>query len=80
MDNVPEFRGRALATWSAERGVRLEFIQPGKPVQSAYVESFYGRLRDEWLNANWFRSLSDARHKVETCLVGESTRSRGGNS
>jgi putative transposase len=40
LDNGPEFRGRALATWSEERGVRLEFIQPGKPVQNAYVKSF----------------------------------------
>ena len=66
VDNGPEFRGRALAAWSEERGVRLEFIQPGKPVQNAYIESFNGRLRDECLNANWFTSLSDARRKVET--------------
>jgi putative transposase len=65
LDNGPEFRGRALAAWSEERGVRLEFIQPGKPVQNAYVESFNGRLRDECLNANWFTSLNDARRKVE---------------
>jgi putative transposase len=56
---------RALAAWSEERGVRLEFIQPGKPVQNAYVESFNGRLRDECLNANWFTSLNDARRKIE---------------
>jgi putative transposase len=66
VDNGPEFRGRALAAWSEERGVRLEFIQPGKPVQNAFVESFNGRLRDECLNANWFTSLSDARRKIET--------------
>jgi putative transposase len=66
VDNGPEFRGRALAAWSEERGVRLEFIQPGKPVQNAYVESFNGRLRDECLNANWFTSLTDARRKIET--------------
>ncbi len=65
LDNGPEFRGRALAAWSEERGVRLEFIQPGKPVQNAYIESFNGRLRDECLNANWFTSLRDARRKVE---------------
>jgi putative transposase len=65
LDNGPEFRGRALAAWSQERGVRLEFIQPGKPVQNAYVESFNARLRDECLNANWFTSLSDARRKIE---------------
>jgi putative transposase len=66
VDNGPEFRGRALAAWSEERGVRLEFIQPGKPVQNAYIESFNGRLRDECLNANWFTSLRDARRKIET--------------
>jgi putative transposase len=61
----PEFRGRALAAWSEERGVRLEFIQPGKPSQNAFAESFNGRLRDECLNANWFTSLSEARRKIE---------------
>jgi putative transposase len=66
VDNGPEFRGRALTAWSEQRGVRLEFIQPGKPAQNAYIESFNGRLRDECLNANWFTSLSDARQKIET--------------
>ena len=66
LDNGPEFRGRALAAWSEERGVRLEFIQPGKPTQNAYAESFNGRLRDECLNANWFTSLGDARRKIES--------------
>ena len=66
LDNGPEFRGRALAAWSEERRVRLEFIQPGKPAQNAYAESFNGRLRDECLNANWFTSLSDARRKLES--------------
>jgi putative transposase len=66
LDNGPEFRGRALAAWSEEHGVRLELIQPGKRVQNAYVESFNERLRDECLNANWFTSLSDARRKIET--------------
>ena len=66
VDNGPELRGRGLAAWSEERGVRPEFIQPGKPVQNAYIESFNGRLRDECLNANWFTSLSDARRKIET--------------
>ena len=66
LDNGPEFRGRALAAWSEERRVRLEFIQPGKPTQNAYAESFNGRLRDECLNANWFTSLSDARRKIES--------------
>jgi putative transposase len=37
LDNGPEFRGRALAAWSEERGVRLDFIQPGKPAQNAFA-------------------------------------------
>jgi transposase InsO family protein len=57
LDNGPEFRSRALAAWSAERDVRLESIQPGKPMQNAYVQRFNGRLRDECLNANWVWQL-----------------------
>jgi putative transposase len=49
MDNGPELTGRALFAWSARTGVRLPFIQPGKPIQNASVESFIGRLRDECL-------------------------------
>jgi putative transposase len=64
LDNGPEFRGRALAAWSEERGVRLDFIQPGKPAQNGYIESFNGRLRDECLNVEWFVSLADARQKL----------------
>jgi hypothetical protein len=40
------------------------FIDPGKPVQNAYAESFNGRLRDECLNANWFLNVADARRKL----------------
>lgn len=64
VDNGPEFRGRLLAGWSEERRVRLEFIEPGKPSQNAFIESFNGRLREECLNANWFLSLADARRKI----------------
>lgn len=64
LDNGPEFRGRMLAAWSEQRGVRLEFIEPGKPSQNAFIESFNGRLREECLNANWFLSLADARRKI----------------
>jgi putative transposase len=50
IDNGPEFTGRALDLWAYEHGVRLHFIQPGRPIQNAYVESFKGRFRDECLN------------------------------
>ncbi len=65
VDNGPEFRGRALAGWSEERRVHLQFIEPGKPTQNCFIESFNGRLREECLNANWFVTLTDARLKIE---------------
>lgn len=65
MDNGPEFTGRALFAWSARTGVRLRFIQPGRPIQNAFVESFIGRFRDECLNQHWFGSLAEARRIIE---------------
>ncbi len=56
---------RALDQWAYERGVRLRFIEPGKPVQNAFIESFNGRFRDECLNEHWFLSLAGARKTVE---------------
>jgi putative transposase len=69
MDNGPELTSRALDQWAYERGVRLRFIAPGKPVQNAFIESFNGKLRDECLNEHWFVSLYDAREKVEAWRV-----------
>jgi len=59
-DNGPEFIGKAMLTWAYERGVQLKQIQPGKPNQNAYIESFNGRFRDECLNEHWFVSLAHA--------------------
>ena len=61
VDNGPEFTSRALDRWAYERGVRIHFIRPGKPVENAYVESFNGRFRDECLNQSWFPSMHHAR-------------------
>jgi putative transposase len=63
-DNGPEFRGRALQAWSGQQTIRSAFIEPGKPIQNAFVESFDGRTRDECLNANWFLNVTDARRKI----------------
>lgn len=68
-DNGPEFAGQDLDQWAHTHGVTLQFIQPGKPVQNAFAESFNGRLRDECLNDNWFISLSDARETIEAWRV-----------
>ena len=65
-DNGKEFCGKAMVTWAYERGVQLRLIQPGKPNQNAYVESFNGRLRDECLNEHWFTHLLHARTAIET--------------
>lgn len=65
MDNGPELTSRRLDQWAYEREIQLRFIEPGKPVQNAVIESFNGRLRDECLNQHWFTSLADARRIIE---------------
>jgi len=65
-DNGTEFCGRAMLTWAHTRGVTLRLIEPGKPNQNAYVESFNGRLREECLNEHWFTSLAHAQVIIET--------------
>jgi putative transposase len=65
VDNGPEFAGRTLDAWAHRRGIELHFIQPGKPVQNAFVESLNGKLRDECLNAHWFTTLVEARSVIE---------------
>ena len=65
-DNGPEFTSRVMGAWSLDRKVRHEFIEPGKPVQNAFIESFNGRLREECLNTSWFTSLADARRQLES--------------
>ena len=64
-DNGPEFRGRVMDEWACRRGVRLQFIEPGKPIQNALIESFNSRLREECLNQQVFVTLDDARRKLE---------------
>jgi putative transposase len=65
VDNGPEFAGRVLDRWAYRRGVQLHFIDPGRPVQNAFIESFNGRFRDECLNEHWFTNLHDARRTIE---------------
>jgi transposase InsO family protein len=65
-DNGKEFCSRAMLTWAHARGVQLFLIEPGKPNQNAYIESFNGRFRDECLNEHWFTSLRHAQVVIET--------------
>jgi putative transposase len=64
-DNGPEFTSRALDQWAYENAIRWHYIQPGRPMENGYVESFNGRLRDECLNENWFLDLAEARRIIE---------------
>lgn len=64
-DNGPEFRGREMDAWAFRHGIRLHFIDPGKPMQNGFVESFNDKFRYECLNAEWFGGLDDARTRVE---------------
>jgi putative transposase len=53
-----------MMAWAKE-DVQLKFIQPGKPIQNAFIESFNGRLQDECLNETEFTSLEDAKIRIE---------------
>jgi putative transposase len=69
LDKRPEFVSHGLDQWAHRRGVALQFIEPGKPVQNAHVECFNGRFRDECLNERWFVSLADAQFTIEAWRV-----------
>ena len=65
VDNGPEFVSKALDEWAYAVGLQLRYIQPGKPQQNAYIESFNGKFRDECLNEHWFMSMRHARQLIE---------------
>ena len=65
VDHGTEFTSRALDEWAYRRGLKLDFIRPGKPSENGHIESFNGKLRDECLNAYQFLSIDDARSKIE---------------
>ena len=60
-DNGPEFTSRAFMAWAQSHGVRHILIDPGRPMQNGYIESFNGKFRDECLNEHWFETLPQAR-------------------
>lgn len=64
-DNGTELTSNAILSWTAQTGLDWHYIDPGKPVQNAFIESFNGRLRDEFLNETLFTSLAQARAALE---------------
>lgn len=63
-DNGPEFTSNAMNAWSYSKRIDHIFIDPGKPMQNGYIESFNGKLRDECLNQNWFKNITHAREII----------------
>jgi putative transposase len=74
IDNGPEFISNVLDAWAYQRGIKLSFIRPGKPVENAYIESFNGRLRDECLNEHWFLNMDQARRIIEEWRIDYNTQ------
>lgn len=60
VDNGSEFRSKVMAKWARANGVRLHFIEPGKPQQNAFIESFNSRFRHECLDQNLFATIEEA--------------------
>ena len=73
IDNGPEFIGKVLDQWAYKHKVHLDFIDPGKPIQNAYIESFNGRYRDECLNLHYFTDMNEAREITESWRIDYNT-------
>ena len=65
VDNGPEFVGSRFVLWCQQQGIAITYIQPGKPAQNGYAESFNGKLRDECLNGHYFLDAEDAQRKLD---------------
>ena len=64
-DNGPEFTSRAFMAWAQAHGIRHILIEPGRPMQNGYIESFNGKFRDECLNEQWFQDLQQAKSAIK---------------
>lgn len=69
VDNGSEFFSRAMDRWAYFRNVQLDFINPGKPIENAFIESFNGRLRDECLNRHMFFTIPETQEILENWRV-----------
>jgi putative transposase len=68
LDNGPEFISIAMAEWAQSHGVKLEFIEPGKPTQNSYIERFNRTYRTEVLSMYVFKNLMEVRNITETWI------------
>lgn len=65
VDNGTEFTSKALDKWAFRRGFKLDYTRPGKPTDNGLIESFNGRLRDEFLNMHEFVTMQYVRQRLE---------------
>jgi len=68
-DNGTEYTSKAMDEWADANEIQLQFIQPGKPIQNAFIESFNGKLRASCLNFNSFKDLDEAREIIEAWRI-----------
>ncbi len=67
--NRAEFTGHLVDLWAYHHATRIDFSRPGKPTDNAFIETFNGSLRDEWLNVHWFGTLAEARRLIEAWRI-----------
>jgi len=73
MDNGPETSCHAFQRWAQDNGIDLHYIDPGKPMQNPFIESFNGTLRDDFLNRTWFKTLEEFREALEGWRIAYNT-------
>ena len=69
VDNGPEFTGKHFQQWAEQCGIHIDYIEPGKPMDNAFIESFNGKFRDECLNEHWFLNLKHAQEVIENWRI-----------
>ncbi|SDC37263.1 Integrase core domain-containing protein [Paracidovorax valerianellae] len=69
LDNGPEFVALAMAEWAERKGIALDFIEPGRPMQNGFIERFNGSYRHGVLDMYLFRTLSEVREQPEHWLA-----------
>ncbi len=68
VDNGPEYVSGKLMEWAEKHNVRLEYIQPGKPQQNAYIERYNRTVRGEWLGQYIFETIEEAQDQATEWL------------
>ena len=68
VDNGPEYVSGKLMAWAERMGIHIQYIQPGKPQQNAYIEHYNRTVRHEWLNQNIFETIQEAQEQATEWL------------